>query len=129
MRNVKLVLHAVAGAAVLGVGVALLVLPGPGLLLVLAGLVMLSTAFPRLERYVEPVRERAMRTAREGVRTPWRLAGSILAGLALIGAGLVWGLWPRLPFGGWATGSSLILSGLVLFALLGYSFRQVSDGR
>lgn len=129
MRNVKVLAHAVAGVAVLGLGIALLVLPGPGLLLVLGGLVLLSTAFPRLERYVEPVRSRAIRTAEDSVRSPWRLAGSVLAGLALVGAGLVWGLTPDLPFGGWPTGSSLILSGLVLFALLGYSYQQVTGRR
>jgi len=55
------------------------------------------------------------------------LAGSVLAGLGLIAAGIVWGLrlisW--LPFPGWSTGSSLILSGFVLFALLVWSYRRV----
>jgi hypothetical protein len=32
---------------------------------------------------------------------------------------------PDLPLGGWATGSGLILSGIVLCALLVYSRRQV----
>jgi hypothetical protein len=123
--NVKLLLQALIGGMLLVLGVALLVLPGPGLLVVLAGLIMLSTAFPSLERYVDPVRTRAIKTASGSVSSPWRLAGSILASLALVTGGLVWGLVPGLPYGGWHTGSSVILSGVLLFASLIYALVQV----
>ncbi len=127
--NVKLLLHAAVGGLLLLLGAVLLVLPGPGLLVVLAGLIMLSTAFPRLERYVEPVRARAMKAAENSVSSPSRVAVSVLAGSALIGAGLVWGLVPGLPFGGWHTGSSVILSGVIVFALLIHAGRQVRGRR
>ncbi len=107
------------------VGVALLVLPGPGLLLVLAGLVILASEFPSVERYIDPVQDRAMKAAEDSVSSPLRIAGSVLTGLALLAAGVVWGLAPGLPLGGWATGSSLILSGVVLLALLVHSYRRV----
>lgn len=122
--KVKSLAQGVAGGVLLVVGVALLVLPGPGLLLVLAGLILLSNVFPRLERHVGPVRARAMQAAEASVSCWWRLAGSVLVGSALIAGGLVWGLVPGLPFGGWATGSSIILSGIVLLALLIYSRRR-----
>ncbi|HEU5333971.1 MAG TPA: PGPGW domain-containing protein [Actinocrinis sp.] len=125
----KHVAHTVLGTVLLLIGLALLVLPGPGLILVLAGLVLLSRAFPRLERHVAVVRARAMKTAEESVSSRWRLAGSVAAGLALIAAGVVWGLVPNLPFSGWPTGSSLLVSGVILFALLIYSYRQVHDRR
>ena len=121
--------HTVLGGILLVIGVALLVLPGPGLILVLAGLVLLSKAFPRLERHVVVVRARAMKAAEDSVSSGWRLAGSILGGTALIAAGLVWGLVPSLPFSGWQTGSSLLVSGAILFALLVYSYRQVRARR
>ena len=114
-----------AGGALLVVGVLLLVLPGPGLLLVLAGLVVLASEFPALERYVDPVRHRAMKAAEDSVASPPRLAGSVLAGMLLIAAGVVWGLVESLPFGGWSTGASLVLSGLVLLGLLVWSYRRV----
>ncbi|MEC3976059.1 PGPGW domain-containing protein [Amycolatopsis sp. H20-H5] len=126
---VKRVTVAVTGGAVLLVGIALLVLPGPGLLLVLAGLLILSSEFPALERYVDPVQERAMKAAEDSVSSPLRIAGSVLAGLLLIGAGVAWGLVPGLPLGGWSTGSSLILSGLVLLGLLVWSYRRVQARR
>jgi hypothetical protein len=117
------------GGAILVVGVALLVLPGPGLLLVLAGLLVLSTEFPAVNRYIQPIERRAMKAAEESVSSPLRLAGSVLAGLGLVAAGVVWGLVPTLPLGGWPTGSSLILSGLVLLGVLGYSYRHVRSER
>ncbi|MET0133793.1 MAG: PGPGW domain-containing protein [Kibdelosporangium sp.] len=121
----------ILGVVVLLIGIALLVLPGPGLLLVLAGLLILSSEFPTLERYVDPVQERAMKAAEDSVATPLRIAWSVLVGLALIAAGVIWGLrlisW--LPLPGWSTGSSLILSGLVLFALLIWSYRRVQSRR
>lgn len=130
-KQVKRVTIALVGTVVLLIGIALLVLPGPGLLLVLAGLVILASEFPALERYVDPVRDRAMKAAEESVSSPLRIAGSVLCGLALIAAGVLWGLrvFSWLPFPGWSTGSSLILSGIVLFVLLGWSYRKVNARR
>lgn len=118
-----------AGATVIGgtlvlIGILLLVLPGPGLLLVFAGLLVLAKGIPSVERYIAPVRTRAMDAAEQSVTTKPRIALSILAGLGLMGSGVVWGVVPGLPFGGWATGSSLILSGILLLALLVYSYRR-----
>jgi hypothetical protein len=127
--RVKRVFVVVAGVLLLLIGVALLVLPGPGMLLVLAGLVMLANEFPKLERYVDPVQERAMKAAEDAVSSPLRIAGSVLAGLALIAAGIVWGLVRSLPLAGWSTGSSLMLSGVALFGLLIWSYRRVHSRR
>jgi hypothetical protein len=126
---VRNVLHAVAGGLLVALGVVLLFLPGPGLLVVLAGLILLSTVFPRLERYVELVRGRAMKAAEDSVSSWWRVALSVLTGAVLIAAGLVWGLVPGLPFSGWHTGSSVMLSGVIVFVLLICSRRQVRGRR
>lgn len=128
-RSLKRASVAIAGALLLAVGVVLLVLPGPGLLLVLAGLLILASEFPAVERYVEPVRTRAMQGAEQSVATPWRIAGSATVGALLIAAGVVWGLVPWLPLHGWSTGSSLMLSGVVVFALLIWSYRRVRARR
>ncbi|MFI5959683.1 PGPGW domain-containing protein [Cryptosporangium sp. NPDC051539] len=122
----KRILVGLVGTVLLAVGVLLLVLPGPGLLLVLAGLLVLASEFPALEKYVDPVRDRAMQAAEASVSSPLRTAGSIAFGAFLIGAGVVWGLVPDLPVGGWGTGTSLILSGLVLWGLLLWSYRRIS---
>ncbi|CAM3810776.1 PGPGW domain-containing protein [Kibdelosporangium persicum] len=129
MAAVKRVTLTIVGGALVLVGAALLVLPGPGLLLVLAGLLILAGEFPTLEKYVDPVRDRAMKAAEDSVSTPLRIAWSVLAGLSLIAAGIVWGTVDALPLSGWSTGSSLILSGIVLFVLLGWSYRKVQAKR
>ncbi|MGH3759231.1 PGPGW domain-containing protein [Actinophytocola sp.] len=128
-KHMKRVALAIVGGVVLLVGVALLVLPGPGLLLVLAGLLILASEFPVLERYVGPVRVRAMKAAEDSVSSPLRIAGSVCVGLGLLAGGVVWGVVPGLPFGGWGAGSSLILSGIILFALLIWSHRKVRARR
>jgi Putative transmembrane protein (PGPGW) len=119
----------IAGGALVLVGIVLLVLPGPGLLLVLGGLLVLSSEFPAVDRYIDPIQHRAMKAAEDSVSSPLRLACSVLGGVVLIVAGVVWGLVKTLPLGGWPTGSSLILSGLVLLGLLVFSYRRVQRKR
>ena len=125
----KRVACAVGGGVLVIVGIALLVLPGPGLLLVLGGLIVLSQGFPKVQRFVAPVRERATKAAEESVSSPLRIMFSVGAGLVLIAAGVVWWLKPDLPLGGWPTGVSLILSGIVLLVLLVVSYRRVQQER
>jgi uncharacterized protein (TIGR02611 family) len=122
------VLVTVAGVALCVVGIGLLVLPGPGLLLVLAGLILLANEYPWARRMTGPVRRRATQAAAQSVGSPLRISATALCGLALIGAGLAWILVPALPLGGVATGSSLILSGIVVLVLLVYSYRRFSHG-
>jgi hypothetical protein len=126
---VRKVAFGLTGGLLLIAGVALLVLPGPGLLLVLAGLIVLANAFPAMHRFVAPVRKRATKAMEESVSSSSRLAFAVATGLVLVAAGVVWGLWPDLPVGGWATGLSLILSGLILLALLVVSYRRVAQQR
>jgi hypothetical protein len=125
----KRVACGVAGGLLLVVGVALLVLPGPGLLLVLAGVLVLANGFPSAQRYVGPLKRRAMQAAEESVSSPLRLLFSVGTGLVLIAAGVVWWLKPDLPLGGWPCGVSLILSGIVLLVLLVVSYQRVRQGR
>ncbi|MFC8721183.1 PGPGW domain-containing protein [Kitasatospora sp. NPDC057198] len=119
----------VAGTALIVVGVVLLILPGPGMLLLLAGMVLVARAVPAFARFVEPVRAKAMQGVEASVASGWRIAGSVLAGLGLIAAGVVATVVPSLPFAGWATGTSLILSGLILLGLLAWSHRRVHGQR
>ncbi len=125
----KRVACGVAGGLLLLVGIALLVLPGPGLLLVLGGLLVLAHGFPAAQRFVGPVEKRAMQAAEESVSSPLRMVFSIGTGVVLIAAGVVWWVVPTLPLGGWPTGVSLVLSGLILLGLLVLSYRRVQGQR
>lgn len=116
-------------------GLAALVLPGPGLLALFAGLAILSQHYAWARRRLEPVKIAAIRTAAQGVRDRWRMVVSGLGIAALFGAGILW-LWkPRVPTwwpvgefwwlpGGWATGVALLVSGCVAFALVAFSYRH-----
>lgn len=116
-------------------GLAALVLPGPGLLALFAGLAMLSQHYEWARRRVAPIKLAAIRTAAEGVKDWRRLAvsGLGIAGLAAAGALWLWQppvprWWPLREFwwlpGGWATGATLVFSAVAAFALVAYSFRN-----
>ncbi|MCF6522838.1 PGPGW domain-containing protein [Streptomyces sp. JJ36] len=124
VRHVRRVFAVTLGGVLLLVGTLLLVLPGPGLLLVLAGLIVLAREFPAVDRFIAPVRTRAMQAAAESVSSRWRIAASACVALCLVAAGIACGLVDRLPVGGWSTGSGLILSGLILAGLLWWSHRR-----
>lgn len=130
-NQVKRVTLAIVGGLLVLIGIALLVLPGPGLLVVLAGLLVLASEFPALERYVDPVRDKAMKGAEDSVATPFRIVMSVLAGLGLVAIGVVLGLriFEWFPFKGWSVGSSFILSGLIVWGLLIWSYRRVKARR
>lgn len=122
--SVVRVVTALVGGLLLLAGVALLVLPGPGMLLVLAGVLVLAKQFPVAHRYLGLVRRYAADAAEQSVATRARIVLSVLTGVVSIVAGIVWWVVPSLPFGGAATGAGLILSGVLLLVLLAYSYRR-----
>jgi hypothetical protein len=116
-------------------GVAALVLPGPGLLLLFAGLVVLSQQYDWAERRVEPVKKRALKAAEEGVETWPRIIVSCGVALFLVGCGVVWiwsppapGWWPVDDswwlIGGVGTGITQIVSGLIGLGTIAWSYRR-----
>jgi hypothetical protein len=116
-------------------GIAALILPGPGLLLLAAGLVLLSQEYEWAEKRVEPVKRRALRAAAESVATNVRVAVSTTLALLLGACGVVWILdpdqpdWWSLPEaswlpGGWATGVTQLGSALVALGMIVYSYRR-----
>ncbi len=116
-------------------GIAALVLPGPGLLGIFAGLVLLSQQYEWAERRLEPVKKKALQAAAESVETWPRILASVLAALVLIGAGVVWIWQPPAPgwwtlnddwwlLGGWATGVTQVASGLIAVAMIVYSYQR-----
>jgi uncharacterized protein (TIGR02611 family) len=137
-KSLRRTLITVLGFILVVAGIAALILPGPGLLLLLAGLVVLSQEFEWAERRVEPVKQKAFDVARSGVSTYARIAMSALGALALVAVGVLWTLDPEipeigpvgpdLPFGGWPTGTSIGLSGLIALGLLVYSIKRFRSG-
>jgi hypothetical protein len=131
----KRVLLEVVGWLLLVAGIAALVLPGPGLLLMFAGLAVLSQQYEWAERWVEPVRLRALKGAAESVETWPRIVASTLFSLALVGCGVLWIVKPEAPSwwplddgwwlpGGLWTGITQVVSGVLALVLIVYSYRR-----
>ncbi len=129
----------ILGWLLLAAGVAALILPGPGLLLLALGLWVLAKNYRWADRLLDPVKRAAYRGASEGVKTWPRIIASTLLALGLIALGIIWGIRPAAPgwwpldekwwlFGGWGTGAFLIVSGLLAIGLLAWSMKNFRYG-
>ncbi|MDN5755620.1 MAG: PGPGW domain-containing protein [Micrococcaceae bacterium] len=125
----------IAGWLLLVVGVLALVLPGPGLLCIVAGLAVLSTRYWWAEKLMHPVKARAYQLAAESVKTRWRIFWSSTGASLLLASGVVWGLRPPAPewwrwpedwwlIGGWGTALSIMASGGFALGLIIYTHRR-----
>jgi tellurite resistance protein TerC len=70
MRRLKAIITSVVGFTVLLVGVAMLVLPGPGLVVIAFGLVILSAEFVWARRALDRMKDQAQK-----VRDRWGPSG------------------------------------------------------
>lgn len=130
----RMALETVGWLLVLG-GVAALVLPGPGLLMLFGGLAVLSQQYEWAERRLAPIKFRALKGAAESVETWPRIIASVTGAVVLIACGILWiwsppapGWWPIdeqwwLP-GGVATAITQLGSAAIALALIGYSYRR-----
>jgi len=116
-------------------GIAALVLPGPGLLMIFGGMAILSQQYEWAERRLAPIKYRALKGAAESVETWPRILMSSTLAVGLVACGAVWIVRPDMPDwwwfsetwwlpGGMVTGITQIASGVVAMALIVYSFRR-----
>lgn len=135
---VKSLAMQVLGWVLVLVGIAALVLPGPGLLALFAGMALLATQYSWAERRLAPVKRAALNSARHSVQSAPRIVMSGLLVLGLVAVGVAWGLRPDAPgwwpvadrwwlLGGWGTGATLIGSGIIAGAMVVYSFINYRD--
>ncbi|WP_457085112.1 PGPGW domain-containing protein [Modestobacter sp. SYSU DS0657] len=110
----KTVVVAVLGGLLTLAGIALLVLPGPGFVLVAAGLAVLATRFSWARKPLDYAKEKAQEGIEEVGRSPWRALGAVLAALVLVGLGVLTLIGVEIPFANAFTAVVLILSGLFL---------------
>ena len=129
----KRVLIEGAGWLLVLAGIAAMVLPGPGLLMLFAGMAILSQQYEWADRRVRPVERAAMRAAAQSVQTWPRILLSLLGVVWLCGIGVLWFVQPPAPdwwpiedkwwlVGGSATGITLFASCLLALAMNVYSF-------
>ena len=125
----------VVGWTLVVAGIAALILPGPGLLMIAGGLVVLSQQYEWAERRVEPMKREALKGAARSVETWPRIIMTSTMIALIAAAGVLWfagpdvpGWWPLadgwwLP-GGKATSISQFLSALIAVVLLVWSYRR-----
>jgi hypothetical protein len=111
---VKTTVIAVLGGLLTLAGIAMLALPGPGFVLVAAGLAVLATRFSWAKKPLDYAKDKAKAGVEEVCKSPWRAAGSVLAALVLVALGVVSLAGVDLPFVNVFMAISLILSGLFL---------------
>lgn len=133
MRAAKRLFLEAAGWLMLLAGLAAIPLPGPGLLITFAGLLLLSRQYAWAERRVEWVRLRALEGAAQSVATWPRLTASMVGAVLILAAGMVWiasppaPTWWPLAKAWWLPGSAVVgvtqlASAVLALALLGYSY-------
>lgn len=133
--SAKRVLVETGGWLLVVAGIAALVLPGPGLLMLFAGMAVLSQQYEWAERLLDPVKYRALKGAAESVETWPRILVSTLAALGVLGFGVLWIWSPPAPEwwpvsdvwwlpGGLAVAITQIVSAFIALALIVYSYRR-----
>ena len=113
-RNAKRVAVFILGVAVLLAGIAMLALPGPGVIVVIVGLVILATEFAWAERALDTVTERTATAATKITDDTRGRALLAASGVGLVVAGIVVIVITPFP----VAGISLIFAGIVSLATL-----------
>jgi hypothetical protein len=124
MHMLKRFAVTIVGVALLAVGLAMMVLPGPGILLIVAGLAVLATEYVWARTLLVKARKQAEAVQEAAVASPVRTAGSVVFALGLAAVGVLMLVvddvaWPVLEstldkVWGPVTGGILIVTGLVL---------------
>jgi drug/metabolite transporter (DMT)-like permease len=122
--RVKTVVVAVLGGLLTLAGIGLLVLPGPGFVLVAAGLAVLATRFSWAKKPLDYARDKAEQGIEEVGKSPWRAAGAAIAAGVLIALGVLALAGVHLPFVNTLSAVVLIISGLFLVGTIFYARRQ-----
>lgn len=134
-RRAKSLALEIVGWVLLVAGAAALVLPGPGLLMVFSGMILLAQRYAWANRWLRPVELRAMYGAAKSVQSWPRITLATGFALGLVATGLLWTFPPPTPswwplpaqwwlFGGVGVGVTVTASGVVALVLLGWSLRR-----
>ena len=115
---------AVLGIALLLIGVALLVLPGPGFLLIAGALALLSTQFDWAKKPLDYAKDKAEVGIQEVAGSKLRTVFAVFCALVLVAIGIVDLAGVDIPWVNRISAVLLILSGLFLVGTLVYALRR-----
>jgi hypothetical protein len=126
---VKTTVIAVLGGLLTLAGIAMLALPGPGFVLVAAGLAVLATRFSWAKKPLDYAKDKAKAGVEEVGRSPWRAAGAALGALVLLAIGVLDLAGVDLPLVNAFTAVFLILSGVFLVGTVVVARRREKRGQ
>lgn len=126
------------GWLLVAIGIPMMPLPGPGIVVLVAGLTILSQRYVWARRLAHPLMRRATHAARLAVSSPVHIAFGMLGGVWIFALGIVWIVGPRipefdllvlhvgpqLPGQGWVVGLGLIASAFGAWSVLAWSLRR-----
>src|SRR5438309_9402566 len=104
VRHVRRGVVTVVGVAVVALGVALLVRPGPGFLVIAAGFAVLATEYEWARHALDRTKDRALQAAEQATRHWWSSAITITTGVGMFALGVALIFVERLPLSGIGTG-------------------------
>ena len=111
------------------IGIALLVLPGPGFLIIAAALALLATEFDWAKRPLNYALGKAQVGIEEVGRSKFRTGLGVLSALFLLVVGVLDLAGVDMPWVNTLTAAMLIASGLILLGTIGYAlYRAKSPG-
>jgi len=107
----------ILGVALLAVGAAMMVLPGPGILVIVAGLAVLATEYVWARSLLDKAKTQAEKAQEAAVASRWRTAGTIAFAVGMLALGIAMLVKPDLdvPFWSGITGGILVITALILF--------------
>ncbi len=117
------------GGAVLAAGVVMIPLPGPGWLVVVFGLYILSFEFAWAERLFDQLKDKVVDAAHLAASNKLGTTLSVLSALSIIAAGFVWALWEDLPYSSWFTGMALSASGVIALGTIWWAATDLKKKR
>jgi cation:H+ antiporter len=123
-RGARRVTVTVVGVVVLAVGAVLLVAPGPGLIVVALGLVVLGTEYEWARRHAQATLHRARRAADLAAARPAAMAGTATFAIGLMVLGVALAVVDSLPGSGVTSGASIGVSGVAVLASLIWAARR-----
>jgi uncharacterized protein (TIGR02611 family) len=106
----------ILGVALLAAGAAMMVLPGPGILVIVAGLAVLATEYVWARSLLDKAKTQAEKAQETAVASRWRTAATVLFAIGMLALGIIVVATPDvdLPFWSAITGTVLILTALIL---------------
>jgi uncharacterized protein (TIGR02611 family) len=129
VRHIRRGVVTLVGLAVVGLGIALLPLPGPGFLVIAAGFAILATEYEWAERWLDRVRDRALQAAEQATKNWWSATITLLSALGMLAVGVFIVVnTPDVKFVNKGTGVGVIIGAVAALATAIYALRTPGFG-